>query len=221
MQLVTKGSIFRILVVVALIGGYFLNKAIQKQSAALSGVVTDFKTQEPVDGATIEITCGTGLRKEGERMTTTSAKDGAFSFTTSEMNGCEAFHIEAIKSGYQDAQVLSEKRDESVVVQKKSWPLQLIRDSEVTQAKLDAQLEWAQREDSPGVTLTPKFAYVRLTVAFKKSEGIATTEEEAQWVREEYCRRLKAAWEALDNEQQQEQFRSERAFDADFGDKCQ
>ena len=219
MRVVTVGAGIRILVVAALVGAGFLYKYNQKNAPALTGSVTHLATGAPFGGSSVVLTC------EGKKILTTSAKDGQFSFSVKEIRPCIVYGtLEAQASGYQDSQLIGEGlvtfMPTATSKVKEPHRLMLVGDSEVSQAKLDALRERAFGPPQPDWTKTAIGAYARLVNSLSESKRIATSAEEKQWVREQYCERLNAAWAELDRDQQGNPLLV-KYYPDDFAEVCQ
>jgi hypothetical protein len=213
------GAWIRILVVAALVAAVFLYKYNQKSAPALTGSVTHFATGAPFGGSTVVLTC------EGRKMLTTSAKDGEFSFSAKEIKPCIVYGtLEAQASGYQDSQLIGKGlvtfMPTAISKEKEPHRLKLVGDSEVSQAKLDALWQRAFGPPQPDWTKTAIGAYARLVNSLSESVRIAASAAEKQWVREQYCERLKAAWAGLDRDQKENALLV-KYYPDDFAEVCQ
>jgi hypothetical protein len=210
MQLATKGSAIRILVVAALVGGFFLYKFARNVSPGLKGSVTQFGSDKPVSDSTIVLTCHALTGYGEDKKTTTSDDDGEFSFSRGELEKCNGeMTVEARKTGYQDVQLIG-KGLEAIEFRldgtKRETHLELIADSDVTQTKLDMWKERALGSPQPDWRPGAHASYNRIAKSLKESMKIATTAEEKRWVREQYCERITSLWAELEPQEQTYQF---------------
>lgn len=218
MRAITKGAVIRIAVVVALAGGWFLYTLYQKNAPVLTGTVSHFGSDAPFAGSTVVLTC------ESREIVTTSAKDGEFSFSAEELRPCIVYAtLEAKAAGYQDSQRVGAGLENfmpyEVKRQKEPHRLKLVGESEVSQVKLDALRDRAFAPPQTDRAKTAIGAYSRLVDSLAKSVKIAATAKEKQWLREQYCDRLKSAWAALDPDQQGNTLLV-RYYPEDFAEVC-
>lgn len=184
------------------------------------GVVHEIRSQQPVAGAKVELDCrkyelhGTSLVRTVSQVTDGR---GRYRFNRSDVDDCDVILARVSKSDFVDAAQIPNSAIQVPFVESGQVPshVYLARSADVSRLQLEGLL---QQSDAIQIGSVPKgseaaahaLAYETVGKSLSRSLKIATTREEIAWVREHYCRRLEARWNALTE--------SERAEAARFAD---
>jgi len=162
------------------------------------GQVLDWRTKQPIAGATVRIDCYVTRRVHGSDLErsvqATSAADGAYHFASRANQGCSFIGVHPSREGYIDAMDAGLNIVEmgmSAEIPKFVW---MVAEGDRKQLRLEALLSNSnsQRVSPPGPM--PLEDYTTVAIPFAESKQLATDAADISWLRTNYCGRLRALY---------------------------
>jgi hypothetical protein len=169
-----------------------------------SGQVLDFRSKQPIAGATLTLGCQKSNLIHGSRLlrevTTTSDAGGRYEFPRGTTNGCSYVVLHASKTGYEELEGtgLAITMGFGSSVPKFAH---LVAHHDLVPLKLDQYLSNSRAERISPKGPYPEADYSTVAIPFEESKAIATSAAQVAWVRAHYCDRLKVLYAALNDQE--------------------
>jgi hypothetical protein len=151
----------------------------------------------PIGGATVTLDCQKATL-HGYRllrtMATTTAANGEYRFAAAQLRGCGHTEVHAAAPGYLDAW---DMRLEHALIDRPFEPdpkqVWLIDERDVARLNLEGLLV-VSNIANPSSTRIPDDYYTAIASPFRESKRFAKTAQDFDWIRQNYCDRVKEHW---------------------------
>lgn len=165
------------------------------------GLVLDWRTRQPIAGATVRIDCyvarfihGSDLKGSVQAI---SAADGSYQFASRANHGCSYIGVRSVRAGYidvMDAGLNILQEGMSAQIPRFVW---MVAEGDRKQLRLEALLSnsKSQRVSPPGPM--PVEDYTTVAIPFAESKKLATDAADVSWLRSNYCDRLRALYAGI------------------------
>ena len=168
-----------------------------------SGVILDFATKKPIVGAALVLDCRDSAdyyeSKIIRKIKTTSLEDGKYSFKFTDTWNCTSVGIDASKNGYKKLSDIGYPGMRfSPVTPSIPSQIWMVNEKDITRLLLERELALSKEPTYPAVAGSQAlYDYRHLAAGFVYTTTHASTEQDRQFIRDNYCERLMTLYASI------------------------
>ena len=188
---------------VALAGGLIVPANVYPREGYAIANVKDAVTQAPIAEVGLTLDCfrnkGLGGHESVGTMHVRSAEDGSYSIPLAWAQNCAFVGQSPTKEGYQNAGLIEHSGRPVPILFNPAVPpvVWMVKNADVHSLQLRTLLDESNSVRQWPKGPMPLHDYLMVNGPFHKSVGVASAPAEVGWVRDHYCNRLAALWQAL------------------------